>query len=281
MAVRQAESKSTVRERLKVLKLRYSVSHDRSESQIQKERTAIKANIELIRSLSKPQKERYFSRLAIEKRLEIEDHAWLVDYWACEESVEHFGRFCYTRDEHADGKESVKPFPTREELPYIWEFLDTVHREQILFCEKSRQMMVTWAMCIYVLWVCKFQENRLCFVQSKKEEDAANLVYNTDPYQARMSFIEWSLPDPLRSEVTCSYAKMRFTDTKSLAWAIPEGGEKIRSYTPSLLFSDEFAFQPEAEQAYAAARPAITGGGKFIAVSSARAGAYMERVIQR
>jgi len=231
--------------------------------------------------MSQARRLRYYESLPRERRIEIDDHSWLVTIWDCEANLEHFAKFAYTKDEHADGTESVKPFPTREEKPYVWEFLDEALRDQIKLCEKSRQMMITWSMCVLLLWVCKFQKNRLCFVQSKKEEDAANLVYNGDPMQARCSFLEFNLPEPLRSDVTCSYAKMRFTDSGSLLWGIPEGGDQIRSYTASWIFSDEFAFQPEAEASYRAARPSIAGGGRFIAVSTAQPGAYMEHMIRR
>lgn len=223
--------------------------------------------------------ESYYSRLPKEKRIELSDLSWLVTIWDCEQSIEAFAKYVFTKDEHADGSESVKPFPTREEKPYLWEFIDTVLAEPILLCEKSRQLMITWSMCLILLWVCKFQQNRLCFVQSKKEEDAANLVYNSEPSIARVSFMEWNLPLPLRSEVTASYAKLRF-DTGSLLWGIPEGGDQIRSYTASWIFDDEFAFQPEAEAAYKAARPMLSGGGHFVAVSSARAGAYMVKMLK-
>ena len=194
--------------------------------------------------------------------------------------MEFFAKFVRTKDEHADGRQSVKPFPTREEKPYLWEIADALVEEKILFIEKSRQLMLTWLMCVYCLWFAKYRENRLIFIQSKKEEDAANLVFNTEPNHARISFIETNLPDELQSDVIWSYGKAYF-DSGSRIWGIPEGGDQVRSYTPSLLFTDEFAFQPEAELSWKAARPAITGGGQFVAVSSAKNGSFMKQMIER
>jgi len=215
------------------------------------------------------------------KQIQFEDYSWLVRIWDMEKSPEAFAPYVVTKDENADGGESVRPFPLRSEKPYVWDAIDEMQREQILFLEKSRQLFITWAVCFLMLWVCKFQQNRLVFMQSKKEEDAANLVYNVEPNQARMSFMEAHLPEPLKSDVIYSYGKMRVLDTGSLAWGIPEGGDQIRSYTPSWVISDEAAFQPSFEQAYQAARAAIRGGAHFVAVSSANGGAYMQELLRR
>jgi len=106
----------------------------------------------------------------------------------------------------------------------------------------------------------------LNFAQSKKEEDAANLVYNKDPLAARISFMEAMLPDWMRDEkATYSYGIINFSNSSKI-WGIPQGGDIIRSYTPSVVFLDEAAFQPEAEKSYSAAKAAAR---KIIAISSA------------
>jgi len=216
-----------------------------------------------------------------EVREQVNAIIWAVAWLECAESLEHFGKYVVTKDEHAEGEYSVRRFPTRAEKPAIWDVLDTVQHEPMVAIEKSRQLVVTWLMCLYCLWVAKFQRNRLVFAQSKKEEDAANLVFNTEWPKARMSFIEYNLPEQLKSDCLASYGKLYFRDTGSSIWGVPEGGEQIRSYTPTLVFSDEFAYQPEAEEAWTAAKPCITGGGKFIAVSSAKSGAFMKQLISR
>lgn len=199
----------------------------------------------------------------------------------CAEDIEYFASYVKTKDEHGYGELSVKQFPTREQKKYIWEIIDTVNREQLVAIEKSRQLMVTWIMCLYCLWVAKFQTNRLIFIQSKKEEDAANLVFNSEWSASRISFMEYNLPEFLKSDCAAAYGKLFFRDTGSRIWGIPEGGDQIRSYTASLIVSDEAAFQPEFENAWKAANPSIKGGGKMIVVSSARSGAYMRRLIAR
>jgi hypothetical protein len=226
---------------------------------------------------------------------------WALAEWECGRSLEKFAKFVITRDEHGGGSRSgepnrasqeeeeelegtERPFPTRKEKTHIWEFLDAVLEVRGVLCvEKSRQVMVTWAMVMYILWESKYKRNRLWFVQSKKEEDAASLVYSHNPLKARMSFIEAKLPEELRTldfDNDCSYGEINFKDTGSVVKAIPEGGAQIRSYTASGVFSDEAGFQPEFEEAYSAAKPTIDNGGKLIAVSTANPGAYLYSLLE-
>ena len=175
---------------------------------------------------------------------------WGLAEWECSRSLEKFARFVITRDEHGqeeapdrklqssesgNGSDhgSERPFPTRAEKPHIWEFLDEVRSARgVLVVEKSRQMVITLGMCMYILWESKYRKNRLWFVQSKKEEDAAALVYSHNPLKARMSFMESKLPEELRTvefEHDGSYGEIYFTETDSVVKAIPEGGSQIRS----------------------------------------------------
>ena len=150
----------------------------------------------------------------------------------------------------------------------------------ILMVEKSRQVMATWICCAYLLWRAKFRDHQLILVQSKKEEDAANLVFNGEAWVARMSFMEVNLPPHLKSiqpKAGMSYAQLR-TESGSRIWGCPEGSDIIRSNTASVIFSDEAAFQPEFGGAFTAALPAMKGGGSFIAISSAEPGAFAELV---
>lgn len=197
-----------------------------------------------------------------------------------EASIEKFAFYVTTKDEHKHGAESTRPFPLRNDKPYIWDVLDTFLAEKLVLIEKSRQLMISWVCCLYALWLAKYQKNRMIFIQSKKEESAANLVFNTDTNVARISFMETNLPVELRSKVIWSYGKGIFPETGSMIWGIPEGGDQIRSYVPSLVISDEAAFQPEFESAWKAAKPCIDGGGQFIAVSTARNGSYMKQLLK-
>jgi hypothetical protein len=172
--------------------------------------------------------------------------------------------------------------------------LERLHAQGLLFLEKSRQVMASWLCVAYLLWRAKFFPHQLLIVQSRKEEDAAKFVYLKEPQQARMSFLELHLPRWLqdgcfhrgemsigrggtRTSQRADYGNLFFRNG-SRVWAVPQGGDVIRSNTPSCLFSDECAFQPEFGLAYAAALPSIAGGGQLIAVSSAEVGEFANLV---
>lgn len=159
-------------------------------------------------------------------------------------------------------------------------WLQHIYDTGILFIEKSRHVMATWLTCAYILWRARSFPHQLIIVQSKREEDAAALVYDKEPDQGRISFLEWSLPEHLRVARLPSggkYCHLYFPNGSHI-WGIPEGGHIIRSHNPSVVFSDEAAFQPEFGKAYTAALPAITHGGQLIVVSSAEPSEFMQLV---
>jgi hypothetical protein len=214
-----------------------------------------------------------------------------------------------TKDEHAP-EEPVQPFPDK---PYLRVFLDCLlvsgrylapqaahyaldwgvplarltrlHQSGVLCIEKSRQVMASWMVVAYLLWRAKFHPHQLILVQSKREDDAALLVFTKEPQIGRMSFLELGVHDDLRQlgfggvkEATqTGIGATRchlFFPNGSHVWGIPQGGNIIRSNTCSCLFSDEAAFQPEFGLAYQAALPSIKGGGQGIFVSSAEVGDF-------
>ena len=192
--------------------------------------------------------------------------------------VEHpnnfiFSGYVVTKDEH-DTQEPTKVFPDK---PYLRKIIDVIHESDRLFIPKSRQIMMSWVAVLYSLWLCLFHPHQSVFLQSKKEEDAAALVFDKKMENARMSFVYSQLPAWLKEmvPVDTSYAKMRFGNG-SIAHGIPEGGHIIRSRTASLVVSDECAFQPEFEEAYTAAVPMAK---KIVAWSSASGGTFFGDVV--
>lgn len=186
-----------------------------------------------------------------------------------------------TKDEH-DEQTPVKLFPIKPYTEYLFNSFQA-KLQSIFFIAKSRQIMLTWLCCVYALWLAKSIPHRLIFLQSKKEEDAANLVFsggrtgkNWDT--ARISFIEKHLPWWLQDEgIESAYGKLLFSNGSKI-WGVPEGADMIRSYTPSLVISDEAAFQPEFGSAYTAMLPIAKQGGCLIAISSANPGPFGEIV---
>ena len=186
-----------------------------------------------------------------------------------------------TKDEH-DEENPVKLFPSKPYVSYLFD-LFTKKEQSIFFVAKSRQIMLTWLCCVYALWLAKSVPHRLIFLQSKKETDAANLVFNGGRSgkswdTGRISFIEKHLPFWLQDRgIEPSYGKLLFPNGSKI-WGVPEGADMIRSYTPSLMISDEAAFQPEFAGAYTAMLPVANQGGMLIAISSANPGPFFDIV---
>lgn len=165
---------------------------------------------------------------------------------------------------------------------FTHEFLETIAETHMVAIEKSRQMTITWVVLAYILWRAKFHAHQLILVQSKREDDAKKLVCvkETEVDAARLTFMESHLPEHMKSidfnrkgAVTkCNV----FFDNGSHVWGIPEGGSLIRSHTPSVVFSDESAFQPQFGESYRAMLPAVHGGGQAIFVSSAEPGEFQQ-----
>lgn len=192
------------------------------------------------------------------RKLEIDRCAadWLYFLYSAQ-------RYVWTFDSFEQGPVKVKPFPWKPYIPYT---LKMIHEKKVVFVPKSRQIMITWAVCFYLWWDARFHGYELNFAQSKKEEDAANLVFNKEWGSARISFMESMLPDWMRDEKCSGAFGILNYSNGSKIWGIPQGGDIIRSYTPSILFEDEAAFQPQFENSYRSAKAAAR---KIIAVSSA------------
>jgi len=187
-----------------------------------------------------------------------------------------FAEYVKTKDER-DKDNPVKPFPY--EKPDLKVLYGDIDRYSILFVPKSRQIMLTWKLCIYCLWLAKRFSHRMIYVQSMNLLSAGKLVFNGGASQnwetARISFLEHHLPGWLRDDVVATSDPPRLVfPNGSIIEGIAQGGDKIRSQVPSFVFSDEAAFQPEFADAYTAMLPLCKGGAKLVAVSSAGPGFF-------
>lgn len=175
-----------------------------------------------------------------------------------------------TLDEH----DAALPYKNFPEHAYLEQIVRILEREQFTAIPKSRQVMVTWLCITFCLWWGMNKSGQLILFQSKKEEDANRMI-------DRVWGIYERLPQYVKDAVPAehSYLKIKFPTLNSKIEGIPQGADQIRSNTPSVLFSDEMAFQDEAEASFAAALPALQGargGGRGIFASSAAPGFFQE-----
>lgn len=199
---------------------------------------------------------------------ELELKAMQIEIWASD-PWQWVKDCCWTVDEADEGK--IKRFPDKEYLKYI---TDVWMRESILAIPKTRRMMLSWIMLALHLWEALFKPNGAIFIQSKKEEDSDFLIGDR-----RMMFIYNNLPKeyswPIASYKYCNISFSNGSFVKGVA----QGADQLRQYTASRVMVDEAAFQEKFEEAWAALKPTIQGGGKVVLISSAGPG-FFQRLVE-
>lgn len=185
-----------------------------------------------------------------------------------------------TLDEHDEDRADVapgqtivpgNPFP---DWPYLHEIIEEVYPHQKhIFVEKTRQLMVTWLFAAVVVWEVRRPGQRWGWISLKLE--------HADEALERM----WKIIERMPGRAMRAPGGNRaFLDAGGVRWeksfghiAVPslasnihgmsQNADDCRSFTFSGLVADEWAFQPAAKQAYAAAKPTIDTG-RFIGITT-------------
>lgn len=188
--------------------------------------------------------------------------------------LEHF---TYTFDAH-DPSKVAKKFPGyayQRILCRLWEELP------VLFIAKSRQIMMTWEIAALTLWDTIFKVNRLQLLQSKKEDDAADVLERATFIYEQLE--KMAFPDLPKAkhvgEKAGTKKRLEFPGLRSKIMAIPQGGAIVRMHTCSGIFSDEINHQTEGKEAYGAAKPTISGGGRWTAGGTANGRNWVYRLM--
>lgn len=162
----------------------------------------------------------------------------------------------YTLNEHSTTT-SIQKFP---DWDYLYEVADDLLKYKWVFILKSRQMMLSWIMVAYLLWVILFHQGKKVAFQSKKGDNSDDLIQ-------RAKILYDHLPS-WKPQAEFSYCRIKVPENYSDAYGIPQGPEQIRSYTFSVIFSDEYGYQEQLQDTFSASKPAVDGGGQFIAVTT-------------
>lgn len=221
----------------------------------------------------------YLQKLHKDQRLQD------LEWGKCYDDPYYFlTNWAYTLDVH-DTENPIKLFPQKE---YIKLIVKIWLKNPLLLIPKSRQMMITWIFVCLYLWDTQFHKGRLTFFQSKKEDDADDLVkrakfiWDHEPRFLKRSY-ELKKFSPLKCNPQHKsqhvYCKMTFPSIHSEIRGIPQGGDIIRMHTASGIFSDEMGFQPEAKAAYTAAKPTISSLGRFTGVSTAEDNSFFKDLV--
>jgi hypothetical protein len=162
--------------------------------------------------------------------------------------------------------DTIRPFPM---LPYIKPILEALLNEKLVALEKSRDMMGTWTVVAFLTWDTLFHKGRQNIFQSENATKTRELVDRAYTIWANQP--EWlkNIQKASMAEGTNRAGIIKVPGLQSEIIGFPQGADKIRQYHPSGVFSDEAAFNPNASESFAAIKPAISGGGRYIAISSA------------
>lgn len=163
-----------------------------------------------------------------------------------------------------------EPFPE-------WYFFETVveliEREEIVAIEKSRDLMLTWAVVAYFTLQAQtvpFREIVFQTIDASKSEqliEYAKCLYDQQEPWLKDAF-------PLSKPILKQGASALSWENGSVIWAVPSGKDQIRSFHPWGYFNDESAFQPEAGLCLDAALG--SGAKKVVMCSTANIGWYAD-----
>ena len=182
-------------------------------------------------------------------------------------------RFARTWNEHwvEEGRsDPYEHFPSHE---YIHEIFDLIDAERVIWFEKSRDLMLSWACVAYLTLQAMKTPFRGVLFQTQKEDKVIQLVeYAKCFYKTQPGWLPEAFPlrKPLESQ---SALELLFANGSYIA-GIPGGADQIRSYHPWGYLNDESSFQPDAGACYNEALAVVKG--KIIFNSSAGPGWYAD-----
>lgn len=204
-----------------------------------------------------------------EYRLEIAKQLYQAS-----EDILYFAENVRTLDSHGKGDKKIAYFPVWKE--YLRRVLTYGKFAQKLAIYKSRQLMVTWAMCVVIMHEVLFIPGSYVGIISKKEEDAGKVlgriktIYELLPLHWRAA-----LPIPIwykakKGIVVRMVLKHPNGQPESIIQAYPSGEDQVRMETFSLIYWDEVGFAPDADArlTYGALKPTIDGGGRLLMSST-------------
>ena len=171
---------------------------------------------------------------------------------------------CKTFDAHEfDVTKQVKRFPRRR---CFQEIADTLQHNPLVIIFKSRQVMMSWILVCYALWLAFYKGGAAwVLLQSRKEEDAIDLLKRLKHvYQALPAWLRDRHPIVRDVETEIQFAPPETGGPGARITAVPQGAHVVRSRTVTAVIGDEIAVQEELADSYTAARPTVQGGGQWI-----------------
>lgn len=177
--------------------------------------------------------------------------------------------YTQTWNEHwvEEGRPSPnEPFPR---LPYFKAIFDIFDLERIIWVEKSRDMMLSWACVAYLTVNAMRVPSRGVLIQCQKDDKVIQLInYAKALYRNQPDWLKESFPLSKGIDRQASHS-LEFAHGGYVV-GIPGGADQIRSYHPYAYLNDESGFQADAGDCFNEALAAVKG--KVIFNSSAAPG---------
>lgn len=178
-----------------------------------------------------------------------------------------------TRNEHWREEGLPSPYEPFPQCAYFAGLFEAFDRERVVWIEKSRDLMVSWACVAYLTFHAMTVPGRGVLFQTQKEDKVAPLIgYAKCLWEHQDEALKEAFPlaKPMgqQSSVSLVFAN------GSYILGIPGGADQLRSYHPWGYLNDESSFQPEAGESYNEALSVVAG--KIILNSSAGPGWYAD-----
>lgn len=156
---------------------------------------------------------------------------------------------------------------------YFEVLFDLLQRERIVWIEKSRDMMVSWACVAHLTLQAMTIPFAGMVLQAQKEDKVIQLVdYAKCLYRRQPEWLKECFP-LARAMGKQGSLELEFAQGGYIR-GIPGGADQLRSYHPLGYLNDESSFQPEAGDCYNEALSAVPGS--IIFNSSAGPGWYAD-----
>ncbi len=170
-----------------------------------------------------------------------------------------------------------QPFANLPYFPWLFRILQTKDR---LLIPKSREMMVSWCVIGYGVWLCQTRPRTRVIVQTQKEGKAIDLIkgagvpgYGRTLYDQQGERLkqEFPLTKPMEDQPGDAISWRN----GSILQGVPSGADQVRLYHPTVIIWDEAAHLEDLEGSWSAGEPVAQ---QMIAVSSVAPGAFWDWV---
>jgi hypothetical protein len=227
-------------------------------------------NLRNLRRRVEQQEERIAAETENRKRAEdLKDQAKV----ATRDTYTWVTQYAKTYNEHWIEEGRPDPYEHFPAYPYLEDTFILLDLERVIWFEKSRDMMLSWACVAYLTFQAMTVPFRGVLLQTQKADkvvqliDYAKCLYRTQPPWLQDVF---KLSKSIQKQ---GALELEFANGSYVA-GVPGGADQIRSYHPWGYLNDESSFQPEAGECYNEALSAVKG--KIIFNSSAGPGWYAD-----